>query len=147
MHDEAIKPDFLLPLAADIILLLHVLFVGFVVVGLVLIIAGGLFGWSWVRNPWFRITHLVAIGIVVVQSWIGVICPLTTWEMALRTQAGDTIYTGSFIGHWLGRMLYYQAPPWAFVVSYTLFAMLVAVSWCLIRPRPFDRVPTNCQDD
>lgn len=147
MQNEAISPDFLLPLAADAILLLHVLFVGFVVFGLFLILLGGIFGWPWVRNPWFRILHVVAIGIVVIQSWIGAICPLTAWEMALRTQAGDTIYAGSFIGYWLGRILYYQAPPWVFVVSYTLFAVLVAVSWCLIRPRPFDRVPADCQDD
>ena len=108
MHSEAIELDLLLPLAADVILLLHVLFVGFVVLGLALIAAGGLFGWSWVRNPWFRLVHVVAIGIVVVQSWFGAICPLTIWEMALRSQAEGATYTGTFISYWLGRMLYYQ---------------------------------------
>ena len=37
--------------AADLILLLHVFFVAFVVVGLVLILAGKWQGWSWVHNP------------------------------------------------------------------------------------------------
>jgi len=146
MHSEAIEPDLLLPLAADAILLLHVLFVSFVVMGLVLIISGGLFGWSWVRNPWFRLVHVVAIGIVVVQSWIGAICPLTIWEMALRTQVGDIIYTGSFIGHWLDRILYYQAPPWVFVVSYTVFGALVVACWFWIRPHPLREVPTDSRD-
>ena len=125
---------------ADGILLLHALFVGFVVVGLVLIIAGGLFGWSWVRNPWYRIVHVIAIGGVVVQSWLGLVCPLTTWEMALRTQAGTAAYEGSFIRYWLGRILYYQAPPWFFILSYTVFGVLVLTCWVRVRPRPFGRV-------
>ena len=45
---------------------------------------GGALGWGWVRLRWFRITHLCAIGVVVIQSWLGVMCPLTTLEMALR---------------------------------------------------------------
>jgi hypothetical protein len=136
MRSEAITPVFLLPLVADVILLLHVMFVGFVVLGLVLIVAGGLCGWSWVRNPWFRLAHVVAIGIVVVQSWFGAICPLTIWEMALRSQAEGATYSGTFIGYWLGRILYYQAPAWAFVVSYTLFGVLVLACWFWVRPRP-----------
>jgi polyferredoxin len=137
MQNETIRPDFLLQLtAADVILLLHVLFVGFVVLGLALIVAGGLRGWSWVRNPWFRVAHVVAIGIVVVQSWFGAMCPLTIWEMALRSRAEGTTYSGTFIGYWLGRILYYQAPAWAFVVSYTLFGVLVVACWFWIRPRP-----------
>ena len=85
-------------LAADAILALHVLFVLFVISGLLLIFAGKFAGWSWVRNRVFRIAHLATIGIVVLQSWFGVICPLTTLEMWLRARAGGTTYAGSFIG-------------------------------------------------
>ena len=137
MPVESASADFFPLWAADAVLLLHILFVCFVLGGLMLIICGGLCGWTWVRNPWFRLAHVAAIGIVVIQSWLGVICPLTTWEMALRTQAGGAGYEGSFIGYWLGRILYYQAPPWVFVVSYTAFAVLVLVCWLQIRPRPF----------
>lgn len=123
--------------AADLILAVHVLFVAFVVIGLLCILAGGALRWSWVRNPWFRMAHLLAIGIVVLQSWLGVICPLTTWEMALRHQAGDAVYSGGFIAHWLGRLLYFEAPPWVFVVLYTAFGLLVAACWVWVRPRAF----------
>ena len=82
--------------AADAVLLLHVLFVVFVVVGLVLILAGKLLSWAWVQNWWFRVMHLAAIGIVVLQSWIGVICPLTKLEMYLRGKAGD-VHCPSFV--------------------------------------------------
>lgn len=124
-------------IAADLLLLTHVLFVAFVVIGLVLILVGKFRHWSWVRNPWFRLAHVGSIGIVVLQSWLGVICPLTTWEMALRARAGDTVYAGSFIAHWLEAILYYQAPPWVFVVAYTTFGALVVISWFWIPPRRF----------
>ena len=124
-------------LAADLLLITHTLFVVFVIAGLLLVITGKFLSWSWVKNPWFRIAHLAAIGIVVLQSWLGVICPLTTWEMALRAKAGDSTYAGSFIAHWLAELIYYQAPAWVFVVAYTLFAALVIASWVWVRPRPF----------
>ena len=126
-------------LAADGMLLVHVLFVAFVVIGLCMILAGKPLSWQWVRNPWFRVVHLVCIGVVAVQSWLGVVCPLTTWEMALREKAGDAVYTGAFIAHWLDAILYYQAPEWAFIVVYTAFAALVAASWFWVRPRQFER--------
>lgn len=134
---------FLYLLAADLLLFSHVLFVAFVVLGLALILIGKLFDWTWVRNPWFRTTHLAAISIVVLQSWVGLICPLTTWEMSLRERAGDAVYSGSFIAHWLESLLYYQAPAWMFTVCYTVFAIAVAASWFWVRPRSFDRRSTH----
>lgn len=123
--------------AADVILFLHVLIVAFNVFGLILIFIGYVLTWSWIRNPWFRFTHLASISVVVVQAWIGVVCPFTTLEMALRSKAGETVYSGSFISHWLESILYYQASPWIFVIIYTAFGALVVVSWFMVRPRPF----------
>jgi hypothetical protein len=123
-------------LAADALLFVHVFFVAFVVLGLLLVLAGGLFSWEWVRNRRFRFAHLIAIGVVVLQSWFGMICPLTTWEMALREKAGDTVYSGTFVSHWLDTILYYNAPPWVFVVCYTIFGLLVIASWFWVRPNP-----------
>lgn len=131
------QSDLLFLLAADALLLSHVLFVAFVVLGLVLILIGKFLGWGWILNPWFRVTHLAAIGIVVLQSWAGVICPLTTWEMALRERAGSAVYSGSFISHWLEALLYYRAPAWVFVICYTAFATAVVASWFWVRPRRF----------
>jgi len=126
-------------LAADIILLIHTLFATFVVFGLVLILTGKLFSWSWVKNPWFRLAHLTGIGIVILQSWLGVICPLTDWEMALRSKAGDAVYTGSFIAHWLSTLLYYQALDWVFTLCYTLFGLIIVLSWFWVRPGGFKK--------
>ena len=133
-------------LAADLLLFGHVLFVAFVVLGLALILIGKPLDWAWVRNPWFRFAHLAAIGIVVLQSWAGVICPLTTWEMALRQRADEVVYSGSFISHWLESLLYYQAPVWVFTVCYSVFAGIVVACWFWVRPRSFTREPTPDED-
>jgi hypothetical protein len=122
---------------ADLLLITHLGFVAFVIVGLVLILCGGYCGWRWIRNPWFRAAHLAGIVLVAVQAWCGVICPLTTLEMHLRERAGDQTYEGSFIAHWLQKLLYYEAPPWVFIVCYTLFALAVAGSWLKFRPHAF----------
>ncbi|RUR28911.1 DUF2784 domain-containing protein [Vreelandella andesensis] len=124
----------LLLLLADTVLVIHVLFVMFVVFSLVAIYAGYFLQWQWVRNRAFRIIHLCAIGYVVVQAWLGIVCPLTTWEMALRAKAGEGTYAGSFIHYWLHNILYVTAPEWVFAVIYTLFGSLVAASWYVVRP-------------
>lgn len=124
-------------LAADAVLMLHVLFVAFVIGGLALILAGKARRWLWVRNPWFRLAHFLAITVVVVQSWFGAICPLTTIEMMLRSRAGDSTYPGSFVAHWLESLLYFRAPAWVFAFCYTLFGAAVIGSWLWVRPRRF----------
>ena len=121
-------------LLADGVLVTHIAFVGFVVIGLVMILLGGLRGWSWVRNRWFRRAHLSAIGIVVVQAWLGIICPLTTLEMFFRGKAGDATYQGAFIAHWLHRLLFFDAPLWVFTVCYTAFGLAVIASWWFVKP-------------
>ena len=127
--------EFLYLIAADAILLIHVLFVIFVVLGLLLVFAGKIFAWDWVHNFNFRLAHVVAIGVVVLQSWLGAICPLTVWEMNLREKAGDSVYEGSFVTHWLQTLLYYRAEEWVFTLLYTLFAVLVVASWYWVRPK------------
>ncbi len=77
-------------LLADAVLGFHFLFIVFVVGGQACILIGGLLGWCWVRNLGFRIAHLLAISVVVVESWIGTICPLTIWEVTLRRMGGET---------------------------------------------------------
>jgi hypothetical protein len=121
--------------AADVILIVHILFVVFVVGGLFAIYIGYWQSWTWVHNYRFRLLHMLAIVIVVFESWISVICPLTTWEMQLREKGGGLIYQGSFIRHWLHTILYYEAPEWIFLVTYTLFGLFVVASWYIVPPK------------
>ena len=122
------------PLLADAVLSLHFGIVVFVVGGLALIVAGNLRGWRWVNAWWFRLAHLAAIAVVVAQAWLGVTCPLTTLEMWLRAQARASTYSGSFIEHWVARLLYYEGPPWMFALAYSLFALAVVAVWWRFPP-------------
>ncbi|MCL4799342.1 MAG: DUF2784 family protein [Burkholderiales bacterium] len=119
-------------LLADAILVVHFGFVLFVAGGFVLILAGAARGWSWIRNPLFRYLHLAAIGFVALESVVGMACPLTVWEDALR-QA--TPAHPSFIGRWFGRLLYYDFPPWVFTAAYLVFVAAVGATLKWIPPR------------
>ena len=121
-------------LLADVVLMLHVGIVMFVMGGLLLIIIGNLLGWRRVNNVWFRLAHLLAIAVVMLQTWLGALCPLTYLEMWLRTKAHATTYTGSFIQYWLQRILYFDVPSWVFMFVYTLFGVLVLVVWWVYPP-------------
>lgn len=122
-------------LLANAVLAVHAAFAGLVVGGLVGIIVGGLCHWQWIRNRRFRFLHLLGIGVVVCQTWLGIVCPLTTLEMWLRKQAGAVGYEGGFIEHWLRELLYYDAPAWVFTVLYTVFGLLVVATWFWLPPR------------
>ena len=119
---------------ADVVLLTHFAVVLFVVGGLAAIIFGNVVGWRWVNRLSFRVAHLVAIAVVVLQSWLGQVCPLTTLESWLRVQAGSAAYSQSFVEHWVQRIIFYEAPPWVFVVAYTVFGLLVATAWWYFPP-------------
>jgi hypothetical protein len=119
---------------ADVVLVLHLAVVLFIVGGLVFVIVGNLRDWAWVNAWWFRIAHVAAIGVVVVQGWLGRVCPLTTLESSLRQRAGESGYRGSFVEHWVQQVLYYEAPPWAFALAYTCFGLLVAAAWWRFPP-------------
>ncbi len=124
----------LYPVLADMILLAHVAFIAFVVGGQVGVLVGGFRRWRWVRNLCFRVSHLLAIGIVVAQAWADRICPLTVWEGDLRRASGGQPYAGGFVQHWVGRLVFYDFPPWVFTLAYTAFGVLVLASWVWVRP-------------
>jgi len=125
-------------LLADAVLVVHFAVVVFVVGGLVLVVAGNVRHWQWVNLRWLRLMHLAAIGVVIVQSWLGELCPLTTLESWLRQRAGVEGYKASFIEHWVQRILYFQAPFWLFASVYTLFGLLVLAAWWYFPPRGYN---------
>lgn len=131
---------------ADVVLSVHVVIVAFVVGGLAVVIVGNIRDWRWANALWFRLAHLAAIAVVVAESWFGVVCPLTSVEMWLRTQARVTTYGGGFIEHWLGRILYHDAPAWVFTAAYSLFGLTVAATWWYFPPRSSRQRPHRFEE-
>jgi hypothetical protein len=85
-------------LLADALVLLHFLFILFVLLG-------GLLVLRWRKLMW---VHLPCFVWGVLIEWVGWICPLTPWEQWLRSRAGEAAYEGGFINHYIMPLVY---PP------------------------------------
>ena len=116
---------------ADAILIIHFLFVLFVVGGLLLTWIGAWRGWRWIRSVRLRVAHLAAIVFVACEALLGILCPLTEWEDALRGTASDK----SFVARWVRQLMFFSAPEWLFTVIYVTFALAVAATLWFIPPR------------
>jgi polyferredoxin len=116
---------------ADVILVLHFAIVVFIVGGLIAVWIGAGFGWRWVRNPWFRYAHLGAIAFVAGEALLGIACPLTVWEDLAR----GGLRPESFVGRWVRRLLFYEAPPWVFTAAYIAWALATLATLRLVPPR------------
>jgi len=81
---------------ADVILVLHLCFVLFVVLGALLL----------VRWPRVAFVHLPAAAWGVWIEYAGAICPLTPLEQQLRQRGGETAYAGGFVEHYITAALY-----------------------------------------
>jgi hypothetical protein len=124
-------------LLADLVLLLHAAFVAFVVLGFALVWMGHWRGWRWIGNRSFRSLHLAAITFVALESLLGMVCPLTQWEAALRGAAPQR----SFVARAVHALLFHDFPEWVFTLLYVAFAALTAATIRLVplaSPRPSD---------
>jgi hypothetical protein len=83
-------------LLADAVVLGHLAFVLFVVLGGPLV-----YRWRWVA--WL---HVPAVAWGALIEFTGWICPLTPWEQTLRRLGGEAGYAGGFIQHYLLPVLY-----------------------------------------
>jgi len=121
---------------ADVVVVLHAMYAGFLVLGMLLILLGIALGWRWVRSFWFRVVHLAMIAVVVFLSVAGLPCPITELENHLRELGGDQPYPGSFIGYWVHELLMIEnVEPWVFAVCYSLFGAAVLLALILAPPR------------
>ena len=115
---------------ADLILILHANIVFFNIGGLFAIWLGAWREWRWVRNRTFRILHLTLILFITAEAILGFTCPLTILEDWLRGENNEQ----GFIQRWVQHWLYWDLPSWVFIVAYSKFAALVAVTWKLVPP-------------
>jgi hypothetical protein len=112
---------------AGAVILIHLLWIVLVLVGVV-----------WTRGrPLWTAAHLACLvwGIVVeVGPWP---CPLTMLEDYLEARGGEHAVNGNFILHWVGVLIYPNAPYWlvttagvtACAISLALYARRAWVWW------------------
>jgi hypothetical protein len=118
-------------IAADLLVVLHLAFIVFVVLG-------GLLVLKW-RSILF--VHLPAVVWAVLLELNGWICPLTPWEQQLRQAAGASGYSGSFIAHYLLPVLYPPGldPPTQLMLAVFVVTINVVIYGWLIARRVFCR--------
>lgn len=112
--------------AADVVLVMHLLFVAFVVFG-------GFLTWRWPRVALVQLP--VALYGVVIEI-VGFRCPLTPLEKRLRRQAGSAGYDGGFVEHYIVRVLYPGEFTWGVKVFLACAVVLAnAVAYRGLRRR------------
>lgn len=83
-------------LLADVVVLLHVFFVLFVILGGALVL-------RWRTLAWIHLPAVLWAALIEFANWI---CPLTPLENRFRRLAGAAGYEGGFVEHYLLPLLY-----------------------------------------
>lgn len=122
-------------LLADVVVTIHLAYVAYVIVGQILIVIAAPFRWQWARNPWFRLTHLLAIAIVAYEAIMGIRCPLTVWEEQFRELAGQPFDSGqTFLGRLFHDLLFYEGLPEIFFTTLYISMFLIVLQGIIMYP-------------
>jgi hypothetical protein len=92
---------------ADLTVLLHFLFILFVIFGALLA----------ARNPKLTYLHWATLGYALLIEIFNWYCPLTLLEQRLRLAAGTGAYERSFLVHYLERLIYWDVPQWMLIAG------------------------------
>lgn len=84
---------------ADALVVFHLLFIVFAVLGAALL-------FRWPKLVWLHVPAMLWAAYV---EFSGRICPLTPWENELRALAGQGAYEGGFVEHYLIPLIYPDA--------------------------------------
>jgi hypothetical protein len=120
---------------ADLVVVVHLLFIGFVV-------GGAFLTWLWPRTAW---AHVPAVIYGALVEFAGFTCPLTLLENDLRRRAGDAGYSGGFIDHYLVKVIYPSGLTRGMQVALGVLVLLVAIIgyWGFLRRDGWDRMWGN----
>ena len=112
---------------ADLLVVFHVAFVGFVVLGALLAL-------RWPRLAWIHLPCAVWGALIEFTGWV---CPVTSLEIRFRQLGGQAGYTGDFVEHYLLPMLYPQVltRPVQVALGALVVAINAAVYWRLWQRR------------
>jgi Protein of Unknown function (DUF2784) len=104
-------------IAADLVLVVHLLFIGFVV-------GGSFLAWRWPRLIWVQLPAMI-YGVLV--ELVGFACPLTAVQNYLLRKGGQAGYRGGFISHYLIQAIYPPGLTRGIQIGLGLFVALIAV--------------------
>jgi membrane protein implicated in regulation of membrane protease activity len=112
---------------ADLVVVVHLLFIGFIV--------GGVFlTWRWPLIIW---AHIPAVIYGALVEFAGFTCPLTLLENDLRERAGEAGYRDGFVAHYLVKVIYPPGLTHGMQIGLGVLLLLVAIIgyWRFLRRR------------
>jgi len=123
-------------LLADGLVALHFIWILFMIAGFLLAPGGIFFRKSLLDWFWFRTLHLAGIIYVAALSIQEKLCPLTIWENHLRAKAEPiATYSGSFIIHYVKKLVYPDLDPVLLQVATLLLGALSILAYFFFPPR------------
>lgn len=110
---------------ADLVVVVHAAFVGFVVLGGLLVV-------RWPRLAWVHVPAAAWGALIEFAGWV---CPLTPLENYLRQRGGSSAYQGEFIEHYILPLLYPAHLTRATQIWLGSFAVIINILlyWRIIR--------------
>ena len=117
----------LFALGADFLVLVHLCFIIFVILG----------GFMLLKWRWLIFMHLPALIWAVLLEFQGWLCPLTPVEQTLRQMAGQQGYEGGFIQHYILPIIY--PPALQQDIQFILGVLLILINviiylWVFLKP-------------
>jgi Protein of Unknown function (DUF2784) len=112
---------------ADLVVVVHLMFIGFIV--------GGVFlTWRWPLIIW---AHIPAVIYGALVEFAGISCPLTMLENDLRQRAGEAGFRDGFIAHYLVKVIYPPGLTHGMQIGLGVLLLLVAIIgyWGFLRRR------------
>ena len=115
---------------SEIVLLFHFSIFLFMILSFFLIPLGYSQKWEWVKNKYYRLIHLVLMGIIFIETILGFMCPLTILENFLR----NDIEINNKITQIIHQIMYWDLPTYQFIILYLLSLLYLIFLWFFFNP-------------
>ena len=115
---------------SEIVLFFHFCIFLFMILSFFLIPLGYYQKWEWVKNKYYRLIHLVLMGIIVIETILGFMCPLTILENFLR----NDIEINNKITQIIHQIMYWDLQTYQFIILYLLSLLYLIFLWFFFKP-------------
>ena len=114
----------------EIVLFFHFFIFLFITFSFFLIPFGYFKKWEWVKNKYYRLIHLVLMGIILIETILGFMCPLTILENFLR----NNIEVDNNLTQIIHQIMYWNLPNYQFIILYILSFSYLIFLWFFFKP-------------
>ena len=115
---------------SEIVLLFHFTIFLFMVSSFFFIPFGYYKNWEWVKNKNYRLIHLFLMGIVLIETILGFMCPLTILENFLRSD----IKVNNKFTEIIHQIMYWNFLNYQFIILYLLSFLYLIFLWFFFKP-------------